>query len=94
MALATLAATDADARAAFEDRMARRRGGLLEGLRAVKRQGRLARGWKVEQVADALWEAGAPSSYQHLVVERGWSGEAFERWLLHLGRSFLVPAAP
>lgn len=90
MALATLALTDADARSAFEDRMDVRRKGYVEVVRALKREGRLARGWSVEHVADALWEASAPSSYHHLVVERGWSVDAFERWLVHVGRSFIV----
>lgn len=93
MALGVLAATDPDARAAFEDRMARRREGLLHTLRVLKRQGRLARGWTAARAADALWEAGAPSSFQHLVVERGWSEAEFERWLVHLGRSLLVAEA-
>lgn len=92
MALANLAITDEDARAAFEDRMRIRREGFNEVVRAVKRSGRLVRGWSVEHVADVLWEISAPSSFHHLVVERGWSVDAFEKWLLHVGRSFLVDA--
>lgn len=92
IALATLATTDAEAHAAFEDRMRVRREGFVEIVRAVKRRGRLMRGWSVEHVADVLWEVSAPSSFQHLVVERGWSVDAFEKWLVHLGRSFLVDA--
>lgn len=89
MALATLAMTDPDARAAFEDRMHYRREGLLAILRVIHKSGRLVPGWTVAKVADALWEAAAPSSFQHLVIERGWSPKDFERWLLHVGRSFL-----
>jgi hypothetical protein len=42
-----------------------------------------------------LWAAGSPATYELLVVERGWTPAAFERWLLHLGRSVLCePASP
>ena len=90
IALTRLAATDADAAAALEDRMKLRRGGMTEVLRQIDEAGKLSPDWTVKQVADVLWEASLPSSYEHLVVERGWSVKAFERWLLHLGHSFLV----
>jgi AcrR family transcriptional regulator len=90
LALTRLAASDPDAAAALEDRMQLRRGGFVEILGAIEKQGRLGTGWTVRQIADVLWEASAPSSYEHLVVERGWSAKTYERWLLHLGHSFLV----
>jgi hypothetical protein len=90
MALARLAPTDADARAAFEDRMNARREGLLAITRTLHRAGFLVADWPATKVADALWEAGSPSSYDDLVVGRGWSPKDFERWLVHLGRSFLL----
>lgn len=90
IALTRLAPSDPDAAAALEDRMRLRRAGLTELLRKIEEQGKLASDWTVKQVADVLWEAGTPSSYEHLVVERGWSLKTFERYLLHLGRSFLV----
>ncbi|KAB2898491.1 MAG: TetR/AcrR family transcriptional regulator [Kofleriaceae bacterium] len=93
LALLRLAPTDPDAAAAFEDRMRQRRGGFAEVLRVIEEQGKLSPDWTARQVADVLWEASAPSSYEHLVVERGWSVKTFERWLLHLARSFLVPAS-
>ncbi len=90
LALTRLAPSDPDAAAALEDRMKRRRAGLTEILRRLDEAGKLSSEWTVRQAADALWEAGLPSSYEHLVGERGWSVKTFERWLLHLGRSFLV----
>lgn len=90
MALARLAPSDPDAAAALDDRMRQRRAGLEALVRAIRRQGRLRAGWTAPKVADALWEAGAPSSYHHLVIERGWAPAEFERWLLHLARSFLA----
>jgi AcrR family transcriptional regulator len=89
MALLRLAPDDADARAAFDDRMNARRDGLLAITRILHRAGLLIEDWSVTKIADILWQAGAPSSYQQLVVERGWSPKEFERWLVYLGRSFL-----
>jgi AcrR family transcriptional regulator len=93
MALTRLKETDPDARAAFDDRMKARHDGLLALLRVLSRAGLLAQDWTLGKVADVIWEAGAPSSYEHLVVERGWTPKDFERWLVHLGRSFLTPEA-
>jgi len=89
MALVRLRETDPDARAAFDDRMSARREGLLVLARILHRSGRLIDGWSAPKVADALVDAGSPSSYEHLVVERGWTPKEFERWLVHVGRSFL-----
>lgn len=96
LALERLAWNDADARTAIEDRMEHRRAGPGEVVGAVAAAGRLAPGWSVDDVVDVLWAAGAPSSWQHLVGERGWSPARFERWLVHLARSFVVrpPSAP
>lgn len=90
MALTRLAPSDPDAAAALEDRMRLRRAGYAEMLRRIDEAGRLSPAWTARQVADILWETTAPSSFEHLVVERGWSIKTFERWLVHLARSFLV----
>jgi len=92
LALTRLAPSDPDAAAALDDRMKLRRAGLVELLGALEDQRKLRAGWTVRQIADVLWEASAPSSYEHLVVERGWSVKTFERWLLHLSHSFLKEA--
>jgi AcrR family transcriptional regulator len=91
MALTRLKDTDPDARAAFDDRMNARRGGLLAVLKVLHRAHLLAEDWTMTKIADVLLDAGMPASYQHLVVERGWTPKEFERWLVHLGRSFLQP---
>lgn len=88
MALYRLSATDDDARQAWDDRMGHRRAGLREVLRALHAQGALVEGWTVEEVAEALVAAGSPTTWQELVVERGWAPERFGAWLLHLARSF------
>jgi AcrR family transcriptional regulator len=90
LALTRLAPTDPDAAAAIEDRMKLRRGGMMGLLKTLEELGKLTPDWTVKQINDALWEATMPSTYEHLVVERGWSVKAFERYLHHLAHSFMV----
>ena len=89
MALVSLSDTDADVRAALEDRMQLRRRGFAAIVKRIAADGRLRPEWSAGEVVDALWEAGAPSSYQHLVVERGLKPSRFRDWLVWLERSFL-----
>ena len=89
MALVRLSESDEDVRAALEDRMRRRRRGLGALVERLAKEGRLYKEWSNAEVVDALWEAGAPSSYQHLVVERGWKPVRYRDWLIWLARSFL-----
>jgi len=89
MAFARQAQDDPEVRAAFEDRMERRRAGLLRIVKALEQDGRLRTDWTCEEVADILWELGSPSSFEHLVTERGWTTERFGDWLLWAARSFL-----
>jgi AcrR family transcriptional regulator len=89
MALVRLSDTDDDVRAALEDRMQLRRRGFESIVKRIAADGRLRPEWSVGEVVDALWEAGAPSSYQHLVVERGWKPARYREWLVWLARSFL-----
>jgi AcrR family transcriptional regulator len=89
MALLQLSESDEEVRAALEDRMQQRRHSLAVIVDQLASQGRLGPEWSASEMVDALWEAGAPSSYQHLVVERGWKLERFRDWLIWQARSFL-----
>lgn len=89
MALVRLSAIDEEVRAALEDRMQRRRAGLESIVVRIAKQGRLREEWSSREVVDALWEAGSPSSFQHLVLERGWTPARHKDWLVWLARAFL-----
>ncbi len=89
MALNRLALTDAEVRTAFEDRMAERRRALRACLEPLEAAGRLRPEWRLEEAVDLLWEISAPSSYEHLVIERGWSPKRFRDWLVWAARSLL-----
>lgn len=90
MALVQLAPTDPDAAAALEDRMSQRRKGLAEVTARLDAASVLAPGWTPKHAAEALGALISPANYEELVVQRGWSVKAYEKWLVHLGRSFLI----
>jgi AcrR family transcriptional regulator len=54
---------------AWRDRMGELRAIFVHALRGVE----LAGGWTVESAADWVWARVQPSTYAHLVDERGWS---------------------
>ncbi len=71
--LLRLKATDEEASAAWNDRMAE----LLAVLRAVtgeiQRQGRLKEDWDADRAADYIWAAASLQVWQLLSGDRGWS---------------------
>ena len=85
------AAADPAIAAAYEDRMRHRRGGLHATLSAIHAQGRLRGDWEVDEVVDVLWEVQSPTTYDHLVVERGWSVDRWMQWVHTLASWFVVP---
>lgn len=90
MALSRQAHEDEDLRTAFDDRMKRRRQGLVQIVKRVGSAGLLRKPWTATEVADALWQASTPASYETLVVECGWKPARYGEWLAWLAQSFLV----
>lgn len=93
LAIAFARAQDDDVRQALESRMEQRRGELRAVLTELADEGRLTETWTVEQAVDLLWSVGAPETYELLVVQRGWTVDVYEAWLLHAAHSLLRPAA-
>ena len=89
MALAHHAATDPDSRAALDDRMEARRRLLRQLVEPLATAGRLHPDWTPDEIVDLLWEASAPTSYHHLVVERHWPPDRYQTWLITLARTLL-----
>jgi AcrR family transcriptional regulator len=73
---AALVAGD-DGGEAWRDRMGELREALRIALYRVARDGRLAQGWEVDEAADWAWSRIQPSTWEHLVGERGWSTERY-----------------
>jgi AcrR family transcriptional regulator len=63
---------------------------------SLAERGALRDGLDVDTAADILWSLNHPSTYRLLVVERGWPGERYERWMADLLCAQLLgePAAP
>jgi AcrR family transcriptional regulator len=64
---------------AWRDRMGELREALRRALEQVAGEERLAAGWTVETSADWAWSRIQPSTYAHLVQERGWTHAEYER---------------
>jgi AcrR family transcriptional regulator len=75
---------------AWQDRMRLRRGFSRAAVHRLEAEGRLADGWTAEEAGDYLWAALSTSTYQALVVERGWSEERYMEMLKRVLRGALV----
>jgi AcrR family transcriptional regulator len=64
--------------AAWRDRMDSLRDVFRIAVERLAGEGRLGQGWTVESAADWIWARGHLETWQHLVVERGWTSEDFE----------------
>jgi AcrR family transcriptional regulator len=62
---------------AWRDRMADLRELFAAALDRVAGHGRLAGGWTVPTAADWVWARAQPSTWQHLVGDRGWPPDAY-----------------
>ncbi len=91
LALSRMQHADEDAAVAYRDRMDQRRAGLREILEQLAEEGSLDPHWTVDEATAAIWAAGTPETYENLVTLRAWPIETYERWLLHVARSFLRP---
>jgi AcrR family transcriptional regulator len=57
-----------------------RHAGQAALVRILARGGALRPGLTARAATDVLFAIGSPETWQALVVERGWSGDRFERW--------------
>jgi AcrR family transcriptional regulator len=64
---------------AWRQRMGELREVLRRAFERVAGDGRLAAGWSADAAADWAWSRIQPSTYAHLVQERGWTHEEYER---------------
>ena len=69
--------SDEAAEAAWQDRLAFRRGNIRRVIERLDLEGRLAEGWTVDEATDFAWALLSMHTYEHLVVERGWPIEQF-----------------
>jgi len=88
--LETAAPLDADLKSLWQE-IARRRSANMRLLaQELAATGQLRAGLSVELAADILWSMNAPEFYLLLVEQRGWSPDAFARWLADAWRRLLL----
>lgn len=59
-------------------------------IKAMVKERSLAKGLKATKARDILWALTGRDMYRMLVVEQGWSGDEYEKWLARLLISTLV----
>jgi AcrR family transcriptional regulator len=84
VATALLAArtADADAWAAWDDRMTELRGGHLHAARRLAQAGRLRDGLDPRRAADLTWALTSVQVWEQLRLDRSWAGRRIERDLV------------
>ena len=76
-ALEAAAVNGDDGGAAWRDRMGDLRGAVRRAVSRAADDDRLAPGWTVDTATDWAWAGIQPSTYAHLVHERGWTHDAY-----------------
>jgi AcrR family transcriptional regulator len=83
LAKALVLAKDSDeaAAAAWQDRMQALYEGCLEVVERLEHEGLLAEEWTVKSAADYFYVTLSLTTWEQLIIERGWSGEEYIQWL-------------
>ena len=79
--LQAAATQDSDLKALWLEISRRRAANMRLLARDLAATGRLRGDLPIAKVADIIWSLNSPEFYLLLVEERGWSADAFERWL-------------
>jgi len=89
--LADAARSDEDAAAQLADVARRRQDGQQRIARTIARAGALRAGLRERDAADIIHALASPEVYGLLVLDRGWSGERYQKWLTALLIAQLLP---
>jgi AcrR family transcriptional regulator len=84
--------SDADALAAWRDRMMSRLGGMRWVIEWIARDGLLAPGWTVEDAAEWWWALSSPQVQELLTEVRHWSASKYEAAMRRSVRAALIRA--
>ncbi len=82
--------SDEAAEAAWQDRMAFRRGNIRQVMERLSEEGFLDEDWSVDEATDLAWALASVHIYEYLVVERGWTVEQLVARLKQVMRANLV----
>jgi len=89
--LADAARSDPEAAELLAEIARQRQEGQLRIARSLARSGALRDGLRERDAADVIHALASPEVYGLLVMDRGWSGERYERWIADTLRQQLLP---
>lgn len=89
-ALMAMQDSDAEARAAWDDRMQAVRDGCAAAVRALAREGRLTGEMSEAEAVDALWTLLSVRVWEQLCVACGWSQDRYIAHMQRMARLMLV----
>lgn len=81
LALRDAATTEPEAKQVWQDVSDRRARNMRDLVRALGPEGTLRPGLSVDEAADVIWATAGAEMFVLLTAERGWSLEAYARWL-------------
>ena len=88
--LADAARSDEDAASLLAEIARQRQDGQRRVARSLARSGALRSGLRERDAADIIYALASPEVYGLLVLDRGWSGERYERWVAAILREQLL----
>jgi AcrR family transcriptional regulator len=89
--LADAARSDPEAATLLAEIARQRQEGQRRVARSLARSGALRAGVRERDAADIIHALASPELYGLLVLDRGWSGERYERWMADTLRQQLLP---
>lgn len=92
--LVSAAGTDPDATALVDDLTRQRQQGQRMIARSLARAGALRPELRERDAADVIHALMSPEMYRLLVLDRGWKGERYERWVARILADQLLPPTP
>ena len=81
LALRDAATTEPEARQVWREVSERRARNMRDLVRNLGPEGTLRPGLSVEEAADVIWATAGAELFAQLTAERGWTLDAYERWL-------------
>ena len=85
------AATEPEIAMLLEDLLGKRHQGMRFFVEALTRNGPLRAGLTVSEAVDVVWTLTSPEVHRLLTVDRGWSADRYESWLVDSLVVLLLP---
>jgi AcrR family transcriptional regulator len=91
LALRDASTTEPEAETVWREISDRRAANMRRLVQDLDAAGGLRPDLSVDEAADTIWVTNSPEVYVLLTMERGWSPDRYERWLVDTWRRLLLP---